>query len=346
MQLYENFYKGKRVLITGGLGFVGSTLAHRLVPLGAKVTIVDSMIPHYGGNFFNIEGIRDKVTVNIADVRDRFSMNFLVRDQDIIFNMAGTLSHVDSMRDPFTDLEINCKAQLSLLESCRNFNPKVKILFAGTRNQYGRAKYSPVDENHPMIPIDVNGINNIAGEWYHILYNNIYGIQACSLRMVNCFGPRHQMKHPRQGVLNWFIRQIIDGEKVKLFGTGEQIRDTNFVDDVVEAFLVTGASDKVNGEAFNLGGIPVSLKEFVEKAIEINGQGEYEIVPFPADRKPIEVGDYIADYGKIKKTLGWEPKANLEDGIKKTLDYYKKHKEHYWRTGEILEMDTRFSSNG
>lgn len=345
MSGYEKSYRGKKVLITGGLGFIGSTLAHRLIPLEAKVTIVDSMIPHYGGNFFNVEGIRDQVNISITDIRDRFSMNFLVRDQDIIFNMAGTLSHVDSMRDPITDLEVNCKAQLSLLESCRNFNPDVKILFAGTRNQYGRAQYLPVDENHPMIPIDVNGINNIAGEWYHILYNNVYGIRACSLRMVNCFGPRHQMRHPRQGVLNWFIRQIIDGEKVKLFGTGEQIRDTNYVDDVVEAFLMAGASKKADGEAFNLGGSPISLKKFVEKVIEVHGTGNYEVVPFPNDRRPIEVGDYVADYKKSKRVLGWEPKVNLEEGIRKTLDYYKKHKTDYWKTGEVLEMDARFSSN-
>ena len=263
----SNYYKGKNVLITGGLGFLGSTLARRLVQEGANIKIIDSLVPDYGGNLFNIKGIESNVHVNISDVRDRYSINYLVRDQDILFNLAGTLSHVDSMADPFTDLEINCTSQLSILEACRQNNPKIKIVYAGTRNQYGKAKYLPVDERHPLEPTDINGINCNAGEYYHLLYNNVYNIKACSLRMTNTFGPRHQMKHPRQGVLNWFLRQLIDGETIKLFGTGEQIRDTNYVDDVVEAFLLTGASDKVWGQVFNLGGTPVSLKEFVERAM-------------------------------------------------------------------------------
>lgn len=333
---YQNKYNGKKILITGGLGFIGSTLAQHLVKLGAETSIVDSLIPQYGGNWFNIEPIKSKVRVNISDIRDRYSMEYLVQGQDIIFNLAGTLSHVDSMRDPFTDLEINCTSQLSLLEACRKYNPKVKIIYAGTRNQYGQAKYLPVDEKHPMEPIDVNGINCIAGEWYHILYNNIYGIRACSLRMTNTFGPRHQMRHPRQGVLNWLIRQIIDGEEIKLYGTGKQIRDVNYVGDVVEALLLCGASNKVWGEAFNLGGTPVSLKEFVELLIKINGKGKYKLVSFPSNRKQIEIGNYIADYSKIKKTLGWQPKVSLEKGIKKTLQYYRKYRKYYWTPGVVL----------
>lgn len=331
-------YRGKNILITGGLGFIGSNLAIRLVDLKANVSIVDSLIPQYGGNWFNIEPVKDKVRVNISDVRDRYSMEYLVQGQDIIFNLAGTLSHIDSMKDPFTDLEINCVSQLSILEACRKNNPKVRIIWAGTRNQYGRAKYLPVNEEHPMEPTDVNGINNIAGEWYHLLYNNVYGLKACSLRMTNAFGPRHQMKHPRQGVLNWFLRQIIDKEKIQLWGTGEQIRDVNYVDDVVEALLLVGASNskKVWGQAFNLGGTPVSLKEFVEKAIKIATRGKYKVIPYPPDKEPIEVGDYIADWSKINKTLGWAPKVSLEEGIKRTLQYYRKYKRHYWTPGVIL----------
>ncbi len=326
----SNYYKGKNVLITGGLGFIGSTLARRLVEEGANVTLIDSLVPEYGGNLFNIKGIENKVHVNISDVRDRYSINYLVCNQEILFNLAGTLSHVDSMRDPFTDLEINCTSQLSILEACRQGNPKIKIVYAGTRNQYGKAKYLPVDERHPLEPTDVNGINCNAGEYYHLLYNNVYGVKACSLRMTNTFGPRHQMKHARQGVLNWFLRQLIDGEIIKLFGTGEQIRDTNYVDDVVEAFLLAGASDKVWGQVFNLGGTPVSLKEFVEKVIKVNGKGKFEVVPFPPDRKSIEIGDYIADYAKITYTLGWQPKIGLDEGIKRTLQYYRRYKKNYW----------------
>lgn len=326
----NNFYKGKKILITGGLGFIGSTLANTLVKLGAKVMVIDSLIPDYGGNIFNVEESRDKLTINISDVRDRYSMNYLVQDQDILFNLAGTLSHVDSMRDPFTDLEINVTSQLSILEACRQNNPNIKIIYAGTRNQYGKAKYLPVDEKHPLEPTDINGINCNTGEYYHLLYNNVYGVKACSLRLTNTFGPRHQMKHPRQGVLNWFIRQIIDGEEVALFGNGDQTRDINHVDDVVDAFLLAGMSNEVWGEVYNLGGMPVSLKDFVKTAIKVYGRGKFKTVEFPSDRKKIEIGNYIADYSKIKKTLGWQPQNGLEEALKKTFKFYEQYKDRYW----------------
>ena len=325
-----SFFNGKDILITGGLGFIGSTLAHRLVDFNAKVIVVDSLIPEYGGNLFNIFGIEDKVKVNISDVRDRSSMNYLVQDKDYIFNLAGTLSHIDSMKDPFTDLEINCVAQLSILEACRKYNTKVKIIYAGTRSQYGKADYLPVDEKHLMHPTDVNGINNIAGEWYHILYSNVYGIKACSLRLTNTFGPRHQMHHHRQGIVNWFIRQIMDGTKVKIFGDGKQVRDLNYVDDVVEALVLAMASGKTNGQVYNIGGFPISLKEMVGKMIKIYGQDEYELVPFPSESKKIEIGDYIADYSKFQKTVGWKPKINIDEGLKRTFKYYQKYKKYYW----------------
>lgn len=327
---YKDIFRNKRILITGGLGFIGSTLAHQLIKIGADVTLVDSMIPEYGGNLFNVEGIRDKVKINISDVRDRSSMNYLVRDKDYIFNLAGTLSHIDSMNDPFTDLEINCVAQLSILEAVRQNNSETKILFAGTRGQYGKADYLPVDENHPLHPTDVNGINNIAGEWYHILYNNVYGIRAISLRLTNTYGPRHQMKHHRQGIINWFIRQIIEGNKIKIYGDGSQIRDTNYVDDVIEAMLLAMASEETNGEVYNLGGFPISLKDMVEKMIEIYGKGDYEIIVYPEDSKKIEIGDYIANYSKFKKVVGWQPQVDIETGLKKTFEYYDMYKQYYW----------------
>jgi nucleoside-diphosphate-sugar epimerase len=326
----SDFYKGKNILITGGLGFIGSNLARELVGLGSKVTIIDSLVPEYGGNMFNIRGIEDELDINISDVRDEYSMNYLVQGKDIMFNLAGTLSHVDSMKDPFTDLDINVRSQLSILEACKKNNPRIKIIYAGTRNQYGKAQYLPVDEKHPLYPTDINGINCNAGEYYHLLYNNVYGIRSCSLRLTNTFGPRHQMKHSRQGVLNWFIRQIIDGETIKLYGTGEQVRDINYVGDVINAFLLVGQSDKVWGEVFNIGGVAVSLKEFVEKLIKINKKGKYKLIPFPEERKKIEIGDYIANYFKIYRLLGWEPKVNLDEGIAKTLAYYKKYKKFYW----------------
>lgn len=319
-----------KVLITGGLGFIGSTLAIAEVGLGSRVTVVDALLPDYGGNRFNVKEIEKEIEIEIGDVRDGILMEKLVKGKDVIYSLAGTLSHVDSMRDPFTDLEVNCVSQLTLLEACRQYSPNAKILFAGTRNQYGRAKYLPVDETHPMEPVDVNGINNIAAEWYYRLYHNIHGLWTCSLRLTNTFGPRHQMRHSRQGVLNWFIRQLMDGELVKLYGSGDQVRDISYVDDVVGAFVAAARTPRSNGEVLNLGGKAVSLREFVRRVIESLGKGKYREVKFPPERQKIEVGDYIADRSKIKQLLGWEPKISLPVGIKRTIDYYSQHKKNYW----------------
>ncbi len=318
-------------MITGGLGFIGSNLAHRLAEWGADILIVDSLIPDYGGNLFNVEDIKDKVRVNIADIRDRNGMDYLVRDQDYIFNLAGQVSHMDSMRDPYTDLEINCRSQLSLLEACRYNNPAVKLVYASTRQVYGVPDYLPVDEKHLLHPTDVNGINKMAGEWYHILYNNVYGIRATSLRLTNTYGPRQLMKHSRQGFIGWFIRLAIDEQEISLYGDGTQLRDLNYVDDVVEAFLLAGASEDANGHVFNLGGLQaVSLLEITEMLMELCPQASYRLVPFPPDKKRIDIGDYYGDYSKIKAALGWEPEASLREGLARTIDFYRQHKQHYW----------------
>ncbi len=326
----NKFYRNKKILIAGGLGFIGSTLAQKLVNLNAEVTIVDSFKPDSGANFANIKGIEKKITLNISDIRDQSSMDILVQGVDILFNLAGSPSHVDSMSDPMTDLDINCKGTLTILESCRKNNSNVKIIYAATRNQYGRAKFLPVTESHSMEPTDINGINCIAGELYHMLYYKTYGIKTCALRMGNVYGPRHQMKHPRQGALNWFVRQIIDGQKITLYGDGKQVRDCIYVSDMVSALITVGASEKVWGEAYNVAAYPVSLKEFVEIAIATYGKGEYTNIPFPANRKSIEVGDFIADCTKIKQSLGWTPKVNLKTGIRKTFTFYEKNKKYYW----------------
>lgn len=329
---YFSFYKEKNVLITGGLGFIGSNIAHKLVTLGANVIIVDSLIPTYGGNLFNVESIKDKVHINLADIRSEHTMQVVVKEQDIIFNIAGQVSHIDSIKDPYTDLDINCRAQLSLLEAVRaNGLPHVKIIFAGTRQVYGKPVYLPLDEKHILQPTDVNGINKMAGEWYHILYHNVYGINACSLRLTNTFGPRQLMKHSRQGVIPWFVRKILDNEQIELFGGGEQLRDMNYVEDVVDAFLRAGAMKKSDGKLYNLGHHhPVSLKNFVKMLIEVNGSGGYIEVPFPQEKKKIDVGDSYCSYFKIKSELGWEPKTDLKEGIRMMLEYYRKYKQHYW----------------
>ena len=327
----EKSFRDRNVMVTGGLGFIGSNLAIRLLELGARVTIVDSLIDDYGGNLFNLHGYEDRIRINIADVRTVSTMNYLVRGQHFIFNLAGQVSHLDSMEDPYTDLEINCRSQLSILEACRKFNPEVKIIFAATRQQYGKPQYLPVDERHLMMPTDVNGINKLAGEMYHLLYNNVYGIRACSLRLTNTYGPRMLMKHNRQGFIGVFIRQVINGEQIKIYGDGKQRRDYNYVDDVVNAFLLAAADDRVNGEAFNLGGFEVfSLARFVELLLEITNTGSYTLVPFPDEKKKIDIGDYYGNCEKIRAVLGWEPQVRLREGLEKTVAYFRQYKKHYW----------------
>lgn len=326
-----NIFKDKKVLITGGAGFIGSALSHHLVTYGAKITVVDSMIPEYGGNLQNLAGIRDKILVNFSDVRDRYSMEYLIGEQDYLFNLAGQVSHIDSMVDPFADLEINAKSQLSILEACRYYNPGIRIVFASTRQIYGRPQYLPVDENHPLDPPDVNGINKLAGERYHTLYSKVYGLHCSVLRLTNVYGPRQLVKHNRQGFIGWFIRQIVRGEKIKIFGTGKQRRDLVYVDDVVEAMLLAGMSGNANGNIYNLGGAePISLKELVELMIEINGGGDYELVPFPEERKKIDIGDFYTNFDKIKNELHWTPKILLREGLKRTFDYYREFGDCYW----------------
>jgi UDP-glucose 4-epimerase len=327
----QEIFRNKKVIITGGLGFIGSNLAHRLVGYGAKVLLVDSLIPEYGGNLFNIKDIDNKVDVNIADVRDIHSMRYLVQEKDYLFNLAGQTSHADSMKDPYTDLEINCRAQLSILETCHKYNSSIKIVFASTRQIYGVPDYLPVDERHLLHPTDVNGINKMAGEWYHILYNNVYGIRSCSLRLTNTYGPRMRVKDARQTFLGIWLKQIINGEEIKVFGDGKQLRDFNFVEDVVDALLKSAISEAAYGQIFNLGcNNPINLKELAELLIKINKGGSFSIVPFPPERKKIDIGDYYGDFTKIRSKLGWEPKTSLEDGLTHTLEYYLKHRKHYW----------------
>jgi UDP-glucose 4-epimerase len=329
--VFKTEFSGKNILITGGLGFIGSNLAHRLIGYGAKVLLVDSLIPEYGGNLFNIQDIKSEVEINIADVRDVYSMRYLIQGKDYLFNLAGQTAHADSMVDPYTDLEINCRAQLSILETCRNYNPSIKIVFASTRQMYGVPDYLPVDERHLLHPTDVNGINKMAGEWYHILYNNVYGIRSCSLRLTNTYGPRMRVKDARQTFLGIWIKQIINGEEIKVFGDGKQLRDFNFVDDIVDAFLISAISEGAYGQIFNLGCHDhVNLKDLANLLIKINKAGSYAIVPFPPERKQIDIGDYYGDYRKIHSILGWEPKTSLEDGLAITLEYYKKYGKHYW----------------
>ena len=322
-------FSRRRVVITGGLGFIGSNLARRLLELGARVTLVDSLVPAYGGNRRNLAGIAQRVKVHIADVRDWPRLPALVHGQDYLFNLAGQTSHMDSMTDPQTDLDINCRAQLAILEACRRHNPEIRIVFASTRQIYGRPNYLPVDERHPLQPVDVNGINKIAGESFHLLYSQVYGIAATALRLTNTIGPRMRIKDARQTFVGVWIRRLIENEPFEVWG-GEQLRDFTYVDDAVEAFLLAATRPEAIGGVFNLGGPPpITLQRLAELLVEINGGGAFVVREFPADRKKIDVGDYFADDRLIARKLGWKPRTDLRTALKRTLEYYRAELRHY-----------------
>ncbi len=324
-------FHGKKVVITGGLGFIGSNLARALIAGGAAVVLVDSLVPEYGGNRANIAGIEDRVTVNISDVRDPHSLASLLRDQDVLFNLAGQTSHLDSMADPFTDLEINCRSQLSILEACRRHNPEIKIVFASTRQIYGRPRFLPVDEEHPVAPVDVNGIDKAAGEAYHLLYGEVYGLRVCALRLTNVYGPRMRVRDARQTFLGVWLKAVVRGERFEVWGDGTQRRDLLYVDDAVQAFLLAGARDEADGQVFNVGvDSSVSLRELAELLVRLHGSGAYDLVSFPRERRAIDIGDYFTCADKIRAALGWEARVPLEEGLRRTLAYYDEHGDAYW----------------
>jgi len=317
-------------MITGGLGFIGSNLARQLVELGANVLIVDALQPEYGGNLFNISDVADRLRVNIADVRMQSTIGVLAKGQDVIFNLAGQVSHIDSMRDPYTDLEINCRAQLSILEACRANNPSVRIVYAGTRQVYGRPDYLPVDEKHLVRPADINGVNKAAGEYYHLLYNNVFNVRACSLRLTNVFGPRQLIKHDRQGFIGWFIRLVLEDREIQIFGDGSQMRDFVYVDDAADAFLRAGASDACDGDVFNVGGSePTTHRDLVTLLIEIAGMGSVRYVDWPPEKKRIDIGSFYSDSTKFQHAVGWTPRVSLREGLSRTVNFYREHMRHY-----------------
>jgi UDP-glucose 4-epimerase len=330
MSDYRDFYRNRPVMITGGLGFIGSNLARRLADLGADVLLVDSLIPDYGGNLFNIAGLEGKVRVNIADVRQASTMNYLVRDREVIFNLAGQVSHIDSMLDPATDLEINCRSQLTLLEACRWHNPAAKVVYASTRQIYGRPDHLPVDETQLVRPTDINGINKAAGEQYHLVYNNVFGVRACSLRLTNIYGPRQLIKHNRQGFIGWFVRLALDDQEIQVFGDGSQIRDFVYVDDASEAFLRAGATDRVNGLALNVGGHEhLTHKELVETLLRVAGTGRVRYVEWPEDKKKIDIGSFYSDSTRFRAASGWQSTVDIRDGLARTMEFYRAHRDRY-----------------
>lgn len=326
-----NSFKNKKVLVTGGLGFIGSNLCIKLVELGADVLVVDNMLPRQGGNMFNITPIKEKIRINISDIRNPVSMNHLVKNRDYVFHLAGQVNHVDSVKNPLQDLSINVEGTLVFMEALRNNNRDAKVIFTGTRGEYGTSLQLPVAENHSINPIGIYAITNFAAERIVLSYHNLHKIKSVCLRITNTYGPRHQMKHDEYGVFNWFIRKAIDDETIPLFGNGKILRDFLYVDDVVEALLMTALSENAYGEVFNVGsGIPLNFIDLANSIIKIAGSGKTNFTGFTAERKALEPGDYYADISKIKKIVGWHPKTRLSSGIKKTIQFYKKFKKYYW----------------
>lgn len=325
-------YKNAKVLITGGLGFIGSNLAIELNKLGAQVTLVDSMIPEYGGNLFNIESIKNKVTINFCSITDVNAINYLVEGVDFIFHLAGQGSHSVSLIDPFLDIECNMMATLNLLEACKKNNQKAKIIFTGTRGQYRPNIELPATESSDMTPNTIYGVTNLAAEKLMLIYNNLFELKTIQTRISNVYGYRAQMRNNKYGVPNWFLRLAIDGEEIPIYGTGRIKRDFLFIDDLIRALLLLPLQDNCFGEVFNIGvPSPSNYLEFATLAIEKSGKGSLKMTPFPKDSKDQEAGDYFPDISKIMKFVGWKPVTSLQDGISKSIDYYKEHKLKYWK---------------
>ncbi len=327
----SRFYKGKEVLITGGLGFIGSNLALALVNLGAKVTIADAMIPGYGGNLFNIEPIQNQVSVNFCDIRDVNVMNYLIKDHEFIFHLAGQVDHILSQTDPFPDIDMNIRGTAVILEACKHYNPKARVIYCGTRGEYGKAAQMPVNEDAPTNPRGIYEISNLAAQKITQVYHDIHNIQSVMLRLTNIYGPRAQMMHPRYGVVNWFVRLAVDNEAISVFGDGQIKRDFLYIDDCVEAILTSATCEGAYGQVLNVGNdTPTTFLELVETLIQVAGTGRWHYAPFSPERAAQEPGDFYSDITRIRTITGWQPKTALEDGLRQTVEYYRQHKPRYW----------------
>ena len=321
---------GKRALVLGGLGFIGSTMCHRLVSLGAKVTAFDAVLPELGGNPANVREIKDKILVVKKDMRDIPALEEAVKGQDLVFNCAGKSTHAESMEKPLEDLSVNVTATINLLEACRKLNDNAPIVFAGTRAEMGQVKCLPVTEETTPFPKDIYSVNKWAASQYHVLYNEFYGMKTCSIRVSNCYGPRSQMKHQKFGVMNWFIRLALEGKPIKVFGDGKQVRDYNYVDDAVDSMVLASQSKKAFGKVYCIGsGKKTMLIDYVKKIVEVAGSGSIELAPWPDDKKKVDVGSFYADFSLIKKELGWAPKTGLDQGMRKTIAFYRQRLPEY-----------------
>lgn len=325
----DSAFAGKRALVTGGLGFIGSNLACALVEAGAEVTVFDALIPQHGGDRYNLEGFGDSVRVVIGDMRDSDALVPVVKGQDYIFHLAGQVSHGDSMREPELDLAVNCTATIKLVEACRYHNLEAVLVNTSTRQVYGRPQFLPVTEDHPVDPVDVNGINKLAAEYYHLLYHRVYDLRSTVLRLTNTYGPRQQIKNERQGMAGVFLNRSLRGQNLKLFGTGLQLRDFNYVSDVVDALLLAASTPACYGKVFNLGANERhSLLDFCSILKEFC-HVDYEVVPFPVDRKLIDIGDYYGSFARFSEATGWQPRVGLAEGLRRSIEFFRLHQSHY-----------------
>ncbi len=315
-------YAGARVTVAGGLGFIGSNLARRLGTLDADVLVVDALLPELGGNRHNLDGAPGHITIEIADLRTADIAPYVV-GRKYLFNLAAQTSHQGSMDAPIDDLDLNCRVALRLLEACRKVASPIGVVFASTRQVYGKPNYLPVDERHPLAPVDVNGVNKLAAEAYHTLYHKVFGVRSSVLRLTNTYGPRMRIKDARQTFLGVWVRAVLEGRRFEVW-EGEQLRDVTYVDDAVDALLLAAAAPKAMGRIFNVGGgRRVALKRLADALVAVHGSGDYSIEPFPATRKRIDIGDYHADDRQFRRMTGWKPRVALKEGLARTLAYYR-----------------------
>jgi UDP-glucose 4-epimerase len=324
-------YRNASVLITGGLGFIGSNIARALVSKGARVALVDALIPGLGGNRFNVADIENRLEVAIEDIRDLETMERLVAEADVVFNLAAQVDHIASMDDPIRDLDISGRGALTVLEACRRAGRRIRVVFPGSRLQFGRPQSIPVAESHPMDPMNIYAVHRLLGECYHVVYGRDMGLSTCVLRLSNPFGPRQQMRHSKYGILNWFIRLAIEGKEITVYGDGSQQRDYFFIDDAVDAFLRAGSMEAAEGQIFNVGaGVPIKVADAAETIVKVVKSGSVARIPWPPDRSRQETGGYVTDTSKVRGALGWSPKVSFEEGVRRTAEYYRANREHYW----------------
>ena len=323
-------YASKKVLITGGLGFIGSNLAEKLVELGADITIMDSKLERYGGNNFNVQSIRNNIQIDISDIRDKDAVLRNVKDKDIIFSLAAQTDYNYSHKQPNLDIDINCKGHVNILEAARTANPNCRLIFSGSRMQYGKIQKLPVKEEHPFNPLSIYAINKIAGENYYRAYNLHYKLDTLVFRIANPFGPKAQIKHPGYCIVNWFVRQALEKKPITVCGEGHQLRDYIFINDLVNAFSIAGVHPNPKKRIYNVGsGIGTRFIDMAKTIVRVVGQGEITHIPWPKNYENFETGDYYADISRISTELSWKPSTSLESGLEKTVDFYKKHLDKY-----------------